>query len=124
MLLYGTNTLRNALLGVNPDMGQATVIGSLSGDLDLATGTLSQLFALAWSLDGRTLYAQAFAIAAASARSVGTPWTPTPARPVGRVGWQLVRYRSPENGRSGTLWPSRSGHAPNHSHVRYLRPVL
>jgi hypothetical protein len=55
--VYGINPLRNELLGVNPDTGQATVLGGLSGDLDPATGVLSKLSALAWSLDGRTLYA-------------------------------------------------------------------
>jgi hypothetical protein len=55
-VLYGGHQLRNALLGINADTGQATVIGDMSGDVD-ATGARSRLHTLAWSLDGHTLYA-------------------------------------------------------------------
>lgn len=54
-LLYGIHGLRNALLGVNPDTGQATVLGDISGDRE-ASGARSRLHASAWSPDGRTLY--------------------------------------------------------------------
>ena len=64
--MYGTNALRNDVLGVNPDTGQATVLGALTGDPNPATGTPSQLSALAWSPDSRTLYALGFGIAAPS----------------------------------------------------------
>jgi hypothetical protein len=56
-LVYGINPLRNALLGITPDTGQAIVISVLNGALEPATGARSRLTALAWSLDGRTLYA-------------------------------------------------------------------
>ena len=79
-LLYGINALRNELLVLNPDTGQASVLGPLTGDPILASGAPSQLFDIAWSPDGRTLYAHGFAVVAlASRRTVCTPWTPTPA---------------------------------------------
>jgi hypothetical protein len=56
-LVYGTDLLRNTLLGINPDTGQATVLGVVSGDLTSATESRRSFDALAWSLDGRTLYA-------------------------------------------------------------------
>jgi hypothetical protein len=54
-LLYGLNALRNALLVFNPDTGQATVLGGLATELQ------DQILTIAWSPDGRTLYAQGFA---------------------------------------------------------------
>jgi parallel beta-helix repeat protein len=53
-LLYGLNALRNALLVLNPDTGQATVLGGLATELQ------DQSYLIAWSPDGRTLYAQGF----------------------------------------------------------------
>ncbi len=48
------------LLVLNPDTGQAIVLGPLTGDPNLASGAPSQLVELAWSPDGRTLYALGF----------------------------------------------------------------
>jgi hypothetical protein len=56
-LVYGIDQLRNTLLGINPDTGQATAIGVVRGNLIPDTESLSHLDALAWSPDGRTLYA-------------------------------------------------------------------
>ena len=41
-LLYGINALRNELLVLNPDTGQAVVLGPLTGDPVLATGDPSR----------------------------------------------------------------------------------
>jgi pyruvate/2-oxoglutarate dehydrogenase complex dihydrolipoamide acyltransferase (E2) component len=43
-LVYGTNTMRHDLLVLNPDTGQATVLGSLNGDPHPATGVSSVIF--------------------------------------------------------------------------------
>jgi sugar lactone lactonase YvrE len=52
--------MRNDVLVLNPDTGQAVVLGSLAGDPSLTRGVLSQLFLIAWSPAGRTLYANSF----------------------------------------------------------------
>jgi hypothetical protein len=59
-LLYGIDALRNDVLVLNPDTGQATVLGPPTGDPFLAIGAPSKLFGLVWSPDSRTLYASAF----------------------------------------------------------------
>jgi parallel beta-helix repeat protein len=59
-LVYGINTMRNDVLVLNPDTGQAVVLGSLARDPSLTRGVLSQLFLIAWAPDGRTLYANSF----------------------------------------------------------------
>ena len=60
-LFYGINEFRNELLILNSNTGQAAAIASLTGDAGLATGEPSQLTDIAWSPDGRTLYALASA---------------------------------------------------------------
>ena len=60
-LLYGINALRNELLVLNPDTGQAISLGSPTGDPFFASGTPSQLFDLVWAPHSRTLYAYGFA---------------------------------------------------------------
>jgi len=51
-IVYGLNALRTELLVLNPDTGQAFVIGGI------ATELRDQIRDIAWSPDGRTLYAQ------------------------------------------------------------------
>jgi hypothetical protein len=57
-LVHGTNA--REVLVLNPDTGQATVLGLLPGGLHPATGLPSQIFKIASSPDGRTLYAWGF----------------------------------------------------------------
>ena len=79
-LFYGINEFRNELLILNPNTGQAAAIAPLTGDAGLATGEPSRLTDIAWSPDGRTLYALASAFFDAGPCRIGcTPWTPTPA---------------------------------------------
>jgi parallel beta-helix repeat protein len=59
-LLYGTNTLRHDLLVLNPDTGQAAILGSLNGDPHPATGVPSTILNLAWSPESRILYAHSW----------------------------------------------------------------
>jgi outer membrane protein assembly factor BamB len=51
-VVYGLNALRTELLVLNPDTGQAFAIGGI------ATALGEQIRDIAWSPDGRTLYAQ------------------------------------------------------------------
>ena len=51
-VVYGFNALRTELLVLNPDTGQAFAIGGI------ATALREQIRDIAWSPDGRTLYAQ------------------------------------------------------------------
>ena len=71
--LYGTNRVHNELLVLNPDTGEAIALGPLTGDAGLAIGAPSQLVDIAWSPDGRTLYALAFVSVAALRRTGCTP---------------------------------------------------
>jgi sugar lactone lactonase YvrE len=61
--VYGTDIMRHDLLALNPDTGQATVVGRLSGDPHPApaSGEPSLIYNLAWSPESRTLYALDFA---------------------------------------------------------------
>jgi Bacterial TSP3 repeat len=56
-LLYGTNTLHNDVLVLNPDTGQAAVLGPVTGGPNLARGAPSKLNSIVWSPADRTLYA-------------------------------------------------------------------
>jgi parallel beta-helix repeat protein len=59
-VLYGINGLRNDVLVLNPDTGQAIVLGPPTGDPNLASGAPSRLSEFVWSPHSRTLYAHAF----------------------------------------------------------------
>ena len=59
-VLYGVNVLRNDVLVLNPDTGQAFVLGPPTGDPNLASGAPSTLVTIVWSPHSRTLYALAF----------------------------------------------------------------
>jgi hypothetical protein len=59
-VLYGVNGLRNEVLVLNPDTGQAFVLGAPSGDPNLASGAPSSFSPLVWSPHSRTLYAKGF----------------------------------------------------------------
>ena len=75
-LLYGINPLRNDVLVLNPDTGQAAVLGPLTGDPNLATGSPSQ----SSRSRGRRTAARCMRMASTNIRqTVCTPCTPTPA---------------------------------------------
>ena len=79
-LVYGINGLRNDLLVLNAETGQAFVLGPPTGDPFRASGAPSALFYPAWSPQRRTLYVRAFRAIRASPRSnLCSPWIPTPA---------------------------------------------
>ena len=59
-VLYGINQLRNDVLVLHPDTGQAFVLGPPTGDPNLASGAPSTLGHVVWSPHSRTLYALAF----------------------------------------------------------------
>jgi hypothetical protein len=59
-ILYGINGLRQELLVLNPQTGQARVIGVLTGNLNSAIGDQGNVTDIAWSSDFRTLYALGF----------------------------------------------------------------
>ena len=59
-VLYGLNILRNDLLVLHLDTGQAFVLGPPTGDPNRASGAPSTLGRFMWSPGGRTLYALAF----------------------------------------------------------------
>ena len=85
-LVYGTNPLRNALLGINPDTGQATVIGRRERGPGLRHRGPEP--ALRTSR-GRRTAARCMRWAwcrAVARRIVCTPWTPIPA-PCGPRSW-------------------------------------
>ena len=60
-LFYGINEFRNELLILNSGHRTGGCLAPLTGDAGLATGEPSQLTDIAWSPDGRTLYALASA---------------------------------------------------------------
>ena len=104
-VLYGVNVLRNDVLVLNPHTGQAFVLGSPTGDPNLASGAPSAFDALAWSPDGRTLYAHGFGFV----RGIGEQRLHTLAPDTGAILTTVVVTVDPPPAPGNRRFPDRPG---------------